>query len=193
MEKARPGGPFGLARREQSTVTSDELPGSSLSDCGLASARLMCQNVGPLTPQETMTSWAVGHTYRFRAACSERAVNNLYSMVGSSDIGFSFQIHEVGAKPWKDPDRFLRMSPIHYAANIKTPLLILHSENDLRCPIEQAEQLYVALKLRRRPVEFWRFPEENHEMSRNGKPKHRLKRYRVILDWFERWLRPSEA
>ncbi len=133
-----------------------------------------------------MTSWAVGHTDRFRAACSERAVNNAYSMVGTSDIGFSFQIHQVGALPYKDPDRFLRMSPIHYAANIRTPLLILHSENDLRCPIEQAEQLYVALKLQRRPVEFWRFPEENHEMSRSGKPKHRLKRFQVILDWFNR-------
>ncbi len=135
-----------------------------------------------------MASWAVGHTDRFRAACSERAVNNLYSMVGTSDIGFSFQIEHVGATPYKDPDRFLRMSPIHYVEDIRTPLLILHSENDLRCPMEQAEQLYVALKLLRRPVEFWRFPEETHEMSRSGKPKHRLKRFAVILGWFARRL-----
>jgi dipeptidyl aminopeptidase/acylaminoacyl peptidase len=135
-----------------------------------------------------MTSWAVGHTGRFRAACSERAVNNLYSMVGTSDIGFSFQIEHVGAAPYEDPDRFLRMSPVHYLKNIKTPLLIIHSENDIRCPIEQAEQLYVGLKLLRRPVEFWRFPEENHEMSRSGKPRHRLKRFQVILGWFDRWM-----
>jgi dipeptidyl aminopeptidase/acylaminoacyl peptidase len=133
-----------------------------------------------------MTSWAVGHTTRFRAACSERAVNNAYSMVGTSDIGFGFQVHQVGAKPWKDPLRFLRMSPIYYVDQIRTPLLIIHSENDLRCPIEQAEQLYVSLKLLRRKVEFWRFPEDNHEMSRAGKPRNRLRRFQLILDWFGR-------
>lgn len=136
-----------------------------------------------------MTSWAVGHTKRFRAACSERAVNNLYSMVGSSDIGWSFQVYEVGGRPFDDPDRYLRMSPINYVREIETPLLIIHSENDLRCPIEQAEQLYVGLKLLRRKVEFVRFPEENHEMSRSGKPRHRLKRFEVILSWFGRQMR----
>ncbi len=136
-----------------------------------------------------MTSWAVGHTTRFRAACSERAVNNAYSMVGTSDIGFNFQLDQVGGTPSKDADRFLRMSPISYVDKIETPLLILHSENDLRCPMEQAEQLYVGLKLLRRPVEFWRFPEDNHEMSRSGKPKNRLKRFEVILSWFGRQMK----
>lgn len=136
-----------------------------------------------------MTSWAVGHTDRFAAACSERAVNNLYSMVGSSDIGWSFQVYEVRGRPFDDPDRYLRMSPIHYVKDIRTPLLIIHSENDLRCPIEQGEQLYVGLKLLRRPVQFVRFPEENHEMSRAGKPRHRLKRFEVILGWFGKHLK----
>jgi dipeptidyl aminopeptidase/acylaminoacyl peptidase len=136
-----------------------------------------------------MTSWAVGHTRRFRAACSERAVNNAYSMVGTSDIGFNFQLDHVGGVPSRDADRFLRMSPITYVRDIRTPLLIIHAENDLRCPIEQAEQLYVGLKLLRRPVEFWRFPEDNHEMSRSGKPRNRLKRFEVILAWFGRRLR----
>jgi dipeptidyl aminopeptidase/acylaminoacyl peptidase len=136
-----------------------------------------------------MTSWAVGHTGRFRAACSERAVNNAYSMVGTSDIGFNFQPDQVGGVLWKDTNRFLRMSPISYLQEIRTPLLIIHSENDLRCPIEQAEQLYVGLKLLRRPVEFWRFPEDNHEMSRSGKPRNRLKRFEVILDWFGKHLK----
>jgi dipeptidyl aminopeptidase/acylaminoacyl peptidase len=137
-----------------------------------------------------MTSWAVGQTERFAAACSERAVNNLYSMVGSSDIGWSFQTYEIGGRPYADPLRYLERSPIHYVSRIRTPLLIIHSENDLRCPMEQAEQLYVALKLLRRPVRFVRFPEENHELSRSGKPRHRLKRFACILDWFERHLRP---
>jgi dipeptidyl aminopeptidase/acylaminoacyl peptidase len=140
-----------------------------------------------------MTSWAIGQTDRFAAACSERAVNNLYSMVGSSDIGWSFQTYEIGGTPFEDPERYLRMSPVHYLKNIKTPLLILHSENDLRCPIEQAEQLYVGLKLLRRPVRFVRFPEENHEMSRSGKPRHRLKRFEIILDWFGEQLAPERG
>jgi len=136
-----------------------------------------------------MTSWAVGHSQRFRAACSERAVNNAFSMVGTSDIGFNFQPDQVGGIPSKDPQRFLRVSPITYVDQIRTPLLIIHAENDLRCPIEQAEQLYVGLKLLRRKVEFWRFPEDNHEMSRSGKPRNRLKRFHVILDWFARQMK----
>jgi dipeptidyl aminopeptidase/acylaminoacyl peptidase len=84
------------------------------------------------------------------------------------------------------------MSPLTYAKNIETPLLILHAENDLRCPIEQGEQLYVALKMQNKPVEFWRFPEDNHEMSRSGRPLNRLKRFEVILEWFERWMPRSD-
>jgi dipeptidyl aminopeptidase/acylaminoacyl peptidase len=77
--------------------------------------------------------------------------------------------------------------------NIHTPLLILHSEEDLRCPIEQAEQLFVALKQMRREVRFVRFPTENHELSRSGKPSHRLQRYGYILEWFAEKLTPSAA
>jgi dipeptidyl aminopeptidase/acylaminoacyl peptidase len=135
-----------------------------------------------------MTSWAVGHTNRFRAACSERAVNNIHSMVGTSDIGSWFMVQHTGKPPYDDIEPYLRMSPLTYAGQIETPLLILHSENDLRCPIEQGEQLYIALKLRNKPVEFWRFPEDNHEMSRSGKPLNRLKRFEVILEWFGRWM-----
>ena len=69
-----------------------------------------------------------------------------------------------------------------------TPLLIIHSEDDLRCPIEQGEQLFVALKKLRREVRFVRFPGENHEMSRSGKPRHRLERFRHILEWFAGYL-----
>jgi dipeptidyl aminopeptidase/acylaminoacyl peptidase len=80
--------------------------------------------------------------------------------------------------------RYIERSPLTYAKNIVTPLLIIHSEEDLRCPIEQAEQLFVALKKLRREVRFVRFPGENHELSRSGKPRHRLERFRHILDWF---------
>ncbi len=133
-----------------------------------------------------MTSWVVGHTDRFRAACSERAVNNLYSMYGTSDIGFYFNEWETGGKPfWEDPLYYLDRSPIHYVQHVATPTLIIHSESDLRCPIEQGEQFYVALKRRGVDTRFVRFPEENHELSRSGKPSRRVQRFSIQLEWFD--------
>ena len=140
-----------------------------------------------------LTSWTVGHTDRFKAACSERAVNDQYSMFGTSDIGHCFNVVERrAALPWEDIGRYLERSPLTYAKDITTPLLIIHSEDDLRCPIEQAEQLFVALKKLRREVRFVRFPDENHELSRSGRPRHRLERFRHILEWFAGHL-PSGA
>ncbi len=139
-----------------------------------------------------MTSWIVGHTDRFKAACSERAVNNAYSMFGTSDIGHYFQEQESGNLPWDNMKGYIERSPLTYVPNITTPLLILHAEDDLRCPMEQAEQLFVALKKLRRQVRFVRFPDENHEMSRSGKPRHRLERFRIILEWFDKYLKRAE-
>src|SRR5205807_5696630 len=87
-----------------------------------------------------MTSWIVGHTDRFQAALSERSVNQWVSMWGSSDFGWDFK-GEIGSYLWEAFDEYVRMSPATYAQDMRTPLLILHSENDLRCPIEQGEQL----------------------------------------------------
>jgi dipeptidyl aminopeptidase/acylaminoacyl peptidase len=141
-----------------------------------------------------MTSWIVGHTGRFRAACSERAVNAMWSMYGTSDIGFWFQeAHGLGRPPWEDLKWYLERSPLSYARDIRTPLLILHSESDLRCPMEQAEQLYVALKKLKRTVRFVRFPDENHELSRSGRPRHRLARFRILLEWFAEHLPPGPS
>jgi len=141
-----------------------------------------------------LTSWTVGHTRRFKAACSERAVNCQYTMFGTSDIGHSFNVVELGGPmPWEDMARYIERSPLTYAKDIVTPLLILHSEEDLRCPIEQGEQLFVALKKLRREVRFIRFPGENHEMSRSGKPRHRLERFRHILEWFGGYLGPNPS
>jgi dipeptidyl aminopeptidase/acylaminoacyl peptidase len=139
-----------------------------------------------------MASWIVGHSKRFRVACSERAVNTQPSMFGTSDIGFLFnQVELGGVLPWEDMGRYLERSPLTYAKDITTPLLIMHSEDDLRCPMEQAEQLFVALKTLRRDVTFVRFPDENHELSRSGKPRHRLERFRIILDWLAVRLAPG--
>jgi dipeptidyl aminopeptidase/acylaminoacyl peptidase len=141
-----------------------------------------------------MTSWIVGHTDRFRAACSERAVNALWSMYGTSDIGHWFQeAHAVGRPPWEDLKWYLEHSPLSYARDIGTPLLILHSESDLRCPMEQAEQLYVALKKLKRTVRLVRFPDEDHELSRSGRPRHRLARFRILLEWFGEHLPPGPS
>ncbi len=138
-----------------------------------------------------LTTWAVGHTGRFRAACSERAVNNVHTLFGSSDIGHSFAEAQSGCLPWDNLDWYLQRSPLTHAANITTPLLILHAENDLRCPIEQAEQLFVALKKQRKEVCFVCFPDEGHDLSRAGRPRHRLERFRIILEWFASHLDPS--
>jgi dipeptidyl aminopeptidase/acylaminoacyl peptidase len=135
-----------------------------------------------------MTSWMIGHSDRFKAACSERACNNLLNFAHTSDIGASFPAGYIGATHLDDPDEFLRQSPVTYYRDVTTPLLILHSENDLRCPIEQAEDLYVRLKMSGRDVEFVRFPGEGHELSRSGAPQHRVERFELILEWFRRKL-----
>ena len=137
-----------------------------------------------------MTTWIIGHTNRFKAAISERAVNDWYSMQGASDIGGTFNRQYLGedAGIQDNLEALLRQSPITYAKNIETPVLILHSEVDLRCPISQAEQLFVILKQRRKDVEFVRFPDEDHELSRSGRPSHRVDRFTVILDYLARKL-----
>jgi dipeptidyl aminopeptidase/acylaminoacyl peptidase len=135
-----------------------------------------------------MTSWIVSHTNRFKAACSERAVNNMVSMYGSSDIGWVFKGYH-GEFVHDAVDTYLAMSPWTYAKQIETPFLILHSENDLRCNIEQAEQLFTTLRLLKRDVELVRFPAEGHELTRSGNPAHRVMRFELLLDWFDRYLK----
>jgi dipeptidyl aminopeptidase/acylaminoacyl peptidase len=135
-----------------------------------------------------MTSWIVSQNNRFKAACSERAVNNFVSMYGSSDIGWVFKGYH-GVFAHEDVDTYLQMSPWTYAKEIETPLLIVHSEQDLRCNIEQAEQLFTTLRLLKKEVEMVRFPVESHELSRSGNPIHRVQRFELLLEWFDRYLK----
>ncbi|HVE75172.1 MAG TPA: S9 family peptidase [Actinomycetota bacterium] len=137
-----------------------------------------------------MASWIASHSNMFKAACSERAVNNMLTMCYTADVGSHFA-REFATSYLDDPDEYLQMSPITYVRNIETPMLIMHSENDLRCPIEQAEQLFMALKFLGKEVEFVRFPEEGHELSRSGAPRHRVERFEILLDWFDRHLKPQ--
>jgi dipeptidyl aminopeptidase/acylaminoacyl peptidase len=135
-----------------------------------------------------MTSWIVGHTNRFKAAISERGVNNLVSMFGSSDVFWIFE-RQFGGPLWDNVDAYLDRSPSTYAKNIETPVLVLHSELDLRCNIEQAEFLFTLLRLLGKEVEMLRFPAESHELTRGGSPMHRVMRFEAVLDWFDRHLK----
>ena len=132
-----------------------------------------------------MTSWlAAHHGERFKAAWSERAVNAWDSMVGSSDIGYTFVDAYIGASPEEQRAR----SPLSYAAQIKIPFAVVHSEQDWRCPLEQAQRMFVALRRAGAPAEFLLFPGEGHELSRSGRPRHRVQRFDAILEWWERHL-----
>ena len=135
-----------------------------------------------------MTNWIISHTDRFKAANTQRCLSNLMSFFGTSDIGPYFGEDEFGGKPWADIRTFIERSPIRYVDRISTPLLIIHSDEDHRCPVEQAEQLYTALKVLEQPVRFIRFPREGHELSRSGEPLHRIARIEYILDWFGHYL-----
>ena len=139
-----------------------------------------------------MTNWLIGHTDRFKVAVTDRSVVNIASDFGSCDFGWTFADDELDTTPWEDLDRYMRMSPITYVKNIHTPLLIIHSEQDLRCNIEQAEQLFASLKYLGREVLFVRFEGQSHGLSRGGHPKLRLERLRHILDWFEKHLEQAE-
>lgn len=135
-----------------------------------------------------MTNWIIGHTDRFKAACAQRSISNFVSFFGTSDIGWRFLQEEIGDLPWTNLHEYWKRSPLAYAEDMNTPLLIIHSEEDWRCPIEQAEQLFAALKWRGVETEFVRFAGENHELSRAGKPLHRLQRLTHIVRWFEKYL-----
>lgn len=135
-----------------------------------------------------MTNWIVTHTNRFAAAITQRSVVNLESMFGASDIGFLMH-REIYGTPQSNHDGYRRMSPLTYVKNVRTPLLISHAEQDLRCPMEQAEQFFIALKMLGRTVELVRWPDEPHGLSRCGRPDRRVARLTWFKTWFDRYLK----
>ena len=139
-----------------------------------------------------MTTWLLGHSDRFAAGVSMRAVNDFVSEVGASDLGW-FLEPEVDAPYRADMGRKLfENSPMRAADNITAPLLVEHSERDFRCPIDQGEQLFTLLRrFGRTNVEFVRFTGDGHNLSRTGKPRNRILRLRAIAHWFVRHLKPS--
>ncbi len=136
-----------------------------------------------------LTNWIVTQTDRFRAAVSCRSTCNRLSHHGYSDMGYRHGESGNMGYPWRDEEKLMRQSPIRYVFNVKTPTLLIHSENDLRCPMGQAEEFFVALKELGVDTELVRFPDENLELSRSGKPKHREERLQHILRWFDRYLK----
>jgi acylaminoacyl-peptidase len=137
-----------------------------------------------------MTNWVIGHTRRFRAAVSMRSICNLVSDYAQNDIVL-WSREEMGPEPWAEPDELWQHSPIRYVHNMRTPLLLIHAEMDLRCPISQSEELFGALRLLGREVEMVRVPGENHELSRGGRPDRRVERLRRIEGWFRDHLAPG--
>ena len=136
-----------------------------------------------------MATWLAGcHGDRFKAICSERAVNNMLTEEFTSDICTVFRA-EIGPGPLDAPEEYARISPIRFVRDISVPMLIIHSEQDYRCPISQAEELFVAMRLLGKDVTFYRFPGEGHELSRSGSPVHRQQRAEIILDFFAQHLK----
>lgn len=136
-----------------------------------------------------MTNWVIAHESRYAAAVTQRGCVNFDSLFGTSDIGHPLG-SELGGIPWRNA-RLREQSPLSYVEKVHTPLLIIHSEQDLRCSIEQAQQLFTALKFLGREVEFVAFEGESHGLSRGGRPQNRAERLRRIIGWFERHLRPK--
>ncbi len=134
------------------------------------------------------TNWIIGHTDRFKAAVTQRSIVNWVSKFGTSDIGPEGVIRETGAVPWERLADVWRQTPLAFVERIRTPLLIVHSDEDHRTPIEQAEQLFAALRWLGRPVEFVWFVGESHGLSTGGRPVNRVERIRRILGWFAKHL-----
>ena len=135
-----------------------------------------------------MTSWIVGHTDRFKAAVVGAPCIDLHSMYGTSDIGVSFGETQWGGTLADAAQELIKRSPITYAAEVNTPVLLLHGEADLRCPIAQSEEYFVALKRLGKVVEFVRFPDCTHLFPRIGHPKMREEYMARTLGWFQKWL-----
>ncbi|AIU70297.1 peptidase S9 [Thermococcus eurythermalis] len=140
-----------------------------------------------------MTNWIVGHTNRFKAAVTQRSISNWVSFFGTTDIGYYFAPDQIGGDPWSNTEGYWKKSPLKYAPNVETPLLIIHSMEDYRCWLPEALQFYTALKYLGKTVELALFPGENHDLSRSGKPKHRVKRLELIAGWMERWLKAPQT
>jgi len=136
-----------------------------------------------------MTNWIIGHTDRFGAAVSCRSISNWISKFNTTDIGYFFVSDQQDGDPWEDHDRLWEQSPLRYADKVETPTLFIHSREDYRCWEGEGIQMFTALKYHGVPARLCLFEGENHELSRGGKPKNRVKRLEEMVDWFDKYLK----
>ncbi|MDE2951306.1 MAG: S9 family peptidase [Chloroflexota bacterium] len=156
-------------------------------ELGIADAKKMAITGGSYGGY--MTAWIISHSDRFKAAVAQRGVYNLSSFYGTTDVPLLMS-NEFDAEPWENHEAFWDNSPLKYAANIRTPLLLIHSENDFRVPIEQGEQLFAWVRRATdTPIKMLRYPREGHELSRSGEPKHRVSRLTEMIDWFDKYVK----
>jgi dipeptidyl aminopeptidase/acylaminoacyl peptidase len=138
-----------------------------------------------------LTAYLVGHDHRFKAAVAQRGVYDLETFFGEGNA-WRLIPWEFDAYPWEDHEVLRRESPITYAHEIQTPLMIMHSDRDLRTGVSQSEMLYRTLKVLQKPVEYVRYPREGHDLSRSGEPLLRVDRLLRILEFFDRYIGPGE-
>ena len=136
-----------------------------------------------------MTNWVIGHTDRFRCAASQRSISNWISFRNSADIGWYFAEDQVGGEPWTGLEKIWSQSPLAFADRVTTPTLFIHSEEDYRCPLSEGIQMFYALRQRGVESRMCIFKGENHELSRSGRPRNRVRRLREITEWMERHLK----
>ena len=136
-----------------------------------------------------MTNWIICHTDRFAAAASQRSVVSWISMEGTSDIGYYFDKDQTGGNPWENMEAAWRQSPLKYADHCKTPTLFIHSDQDYRCYMAEGLQMFSALRVHGVTTRMCLFHGENHELSRSGMPRHRLRRLREITEWMDTYLK----
>jgi len=135
-----------------------------------------------------MTNWIIGNTDRFKCACSQRSISNWVSKCLTTDNGFIHNMDQQAATPWTNVEKMWHHSPLKYADKCVTPTLFIHSDQDYRCWMAEGLQMFSALKLHDCPARLCLFHGENHELSRSGKPTHRVRRMTEIMDWFDQYL-----
>ena len=136
-----------------------------------------------------MANWIIGHTDKFAAAVSQRSISNWISLSMTTDIGHTFDMEQTNANPWSNPDLMWIQSPLKYADKAKTPTLFIQSDEDYRCWMGDAIQMFSALKFFGVETRMCLFHGENHELSRSGKPTHRVRRLTEMMNWFEKYLK----
>ncbi len=138
-----------------------------------------------------LTNWVITRTDRFKAAITQRCVSDWESMWYACD--FSLFVPSWFRKPpYEDPQEYRDRSPVHFIDRVKTPLMVIHSEEDWRTPIAQGETMFRALLMQRKPTVMVRFPGESHELSRSGAPSRRLQNQQHLRGWFDKWLMGAE-